>query len=129
MTRVAEPEHDSGTLQFGNLTIDPAGLAVFVDGRVLRLTYSEVLLLETLARQPFRVLDRSALRDALVAAHSREVPESADLRLIDRHIARLRRKLRDAGCDCIETMRFAGYRFVPCDAGATAVQSLHLYRA
>jgi hypothetical protein len=34
-------------------------------------------------------------------------------RSVDTHIARLRAKLRYAGYDCIKTMRFVGYRFVP----------------
>jgi DNA-binding response OmpR family regulator len=102
-----------GELQSGSLTLDLDGFAVFVDGRNVRLTLSEFILLKTLALQPYRVFDRAALHDAIVEVLPSEARPAPDLRLIDRHIARLRKKLHEAGCDCIETMRFTGYRFVP----------------
>ena len=45
--------------------------------------------------------------------HSMKPPET--LRVVDIHVSRLRKKLAQAGCDCIRTMRYVGYRFVPPD--------------
>lgn len=107
------PEPDLSTLTYGPLTLDLDGFAVSVRGRDVPVTLSEFLLLSAFSRNPYRVLDRAALLEALRGATAIEGRESVDLRLVDRHISRLRKKLKDAGCDCIRTMRFAGYRFIP----------------
>jgi DNA-binding response OmpR family regulator len=114
---------DADVLVFGPLTIDLGGLAVAVDGCDVPVTYSEFVLLKTLARAPYRVADRTALAAALRGAFPGNSSQPEDPRLIDRHIARLRKKLRAAGCDCIQTMRFAGYRFVPTAGEQTLPRS------
>lgn len=116
----APQPHDAqppaSTLGFGPLSIDLDGFAVFVAGRHVRLTYSEFVLLRELALRPYRVVDRDALQEAMHRGRTGDAAEPIDPRSIDRHIVRLRRKLREAGCDCIETMRYTGYRLVPPEA-------------
>jgi two-component system response regulator ChvI len=114
VSALPDSQPDRGLLHYGRLTIDREGMAIFVGGRDVRLTFSEFVLLETLAARPYRVTDREALLQAIHAA-APAAPAQCDPRLIDRHITRLRKKLRDAGYDCIQTMRFAGYRFTPLE--------------
>src|SRR4051794_21389225 len=104
----SEPE----VLTFGPLVVNLDGLAVSVDGRDVPLTYAEFLVLVTLVRQPFSVLDRPKLRSAVEETASGKRGPAMSMRSIDTHIARIRKKLADAGCDCIRTMRNVGYRFV-----------------
>jgi DNA-binding response OmpR family regulator len=98
---------------FGSLALYPSGYTVSVDGRDVAVTVPEFLLLVTLMRHPYRVLDRETLARALDEKRGRMAPTAASLRAVDLHISRLRKKLRAAGCDPIATMRFVGYRFVP----------------
>jgi two-component system, OmpR family, response regulator ChvI len=108
----ADPRPGASThISVGPMNIDPEGFAVTIDGRDVSLTLAEFLLLQELASHPFQVLDRVRLSAAL-REHSLAQP-AASGRAVDTHISRLRAKLRDAGYDCIRTMRFVGYRFVP----------------
>jgi two-component system response regulator ChvI len=101
---------DTEVMTLGALRLDPAGFSVTVGGGDLSLTLAEFLLLRELARHPYQVLGRERLAAAL-REHASDPTSSP--RSVDTHISRLRRKLRSAGCDCIKTMRFVGYRFVP----------------
>lgn len=101
---------DTQNITIGTLTIDIAGHRVAMSGQDVSLTLSEFLLLKELATNPYRVLDRKTLAGTL---RESGISSDASLRAVDLHISRLRRKLSDAGCDCIKTMRRVGYRFVP----------------
>ena len=104
----------AGPLSFGPLRLNPQGFSVSVDGQDVALTLAEFLLLEELARHPYQALDR----DRLVAVLRENMGGSEDVRSsrsVDTHISRLRGKLRGAGYDCIKTMRFVGYGFMPLE--------------
>ena len=75
--------------------------------RPIRLTVTEFLLLETLARRPGHVKSRDQL---LEAAYPNDT--TASDRTIDSHVKRLRRKFQDvdAAFDAIESVYGAGYR-------------------
>lgn len=97
----------------GRLEIDAeAHLARAYDeqGRpcALALTLTEFRLLARMAQYPRRCFSRAELVEGCL-------PESDALdRVIDSHLSKLRRKLRDAGCsDLIETVRGVGYRLWP----------------
>jgi DNA-binding response OmpR family regulator len=96
----------------GPLTLDLRGFSVTVNGRDVDLTLSEFAILAELARHPHSVMTRETLVEVLQA---REATPAAppSLRSIDVHVARIRQKLRGAGCQCITTMRRVGYRFAP----------------
>ncbi|HWK36247.1 response regulator transcription factor [Sphingomonas sp.] len=95
-------------LERGRLTMDPARHRVTWGGRVVTLTVTEFLILETLAQRPGIVKTRNQLMDA---AYQDDI--YVDDRTIDSHIKRVRRKFRevDPDFDGIETLYGAGYRF------------------
>jgi DNA-binding response OmpR family regulator len=110
-TRPAETA-DEGILSLaaGRLLLDPASRRyTLVDGAAGRLTPGEAALLLALARRPGAVLTREQLLEA-VARRPEEVYE----RVVDVHVANLRKKLGDdAGAPwLIETIPTTGYRLV-----------------
>jgi DNA-binding response OmpR family regulator len=97
-----------GSIELGALALDMARLVCTLHGHTLPLTAGEFRLLAALARRPGEALDRDALARAVQPGNYRPLE-----RAIDVQIARLRRKLRDGGADCIRTVRGAGYTLVP----------------
>jgi len=94
----------------GRLVLDPASRRYTLsDGEGGRLTPGEAALLVALARRPGSVLAREQLLEA-VARRPDEVYE----RVVDVHVANLRRKLGDDAADpwLIETIPSTGYRLV-----------------
>jgi two-component system response regulator ChvI len=98
----------SKALKRGKLTLDPARHACFWDGRPVRLTVTEFLLLQALAQRPGFVKSRDNLMDA---AYEDQV--YVDDRTIDSHVKRMRKKFRqvDPEFDAIETLYGVGYRY------------------
>jgi len=118
---LADVNTDPLSFEGGRLVVDPASrrftLATTdaVDPVEGRLTPGEVGLLAALARRPGAVLSR----DQLLEAVTRRPDEVYD-RVIDVHVANLRRKLRDDAAQpwLIETIPQAGYRLVAAPDGA-----------
>ena len=98
----------SKALKRGKLTLDPARHDCLWDGRPVRLTVTEFLLLQSLAQRPGFVKSRDNLMDA---AYDDQV--YVDDRTIDSHIKRMRKKFRevDDEFDAIETLYGVGYRY------------------
>ncbi|MER7947559.1 two-component system response regulator CseB [Streptomyces sp. NPDC096079] len=93
---------DEDVLEFGDLRIDTAGMEVFVAGRPVALTPTELKLLLEFAARPGVVLERhTLLRDVW------EYGWDGDSRVVDLCVQRLRRKV---GRDRIETVRGFGYK-------------------
>jgi two-component system response regulator ChvI len=92
----------------GRLTLDPARHDCLWDGKPVKLTVTEFLLLQSLAQRPGFVKSRDNLMDA---AYDDQV--YVDDRTIDSHIKRMRRKFRqvDNEFDAIETLYGVGYRY------------------
>lgn len=98
------------SLAGGRLVLDPRTRRfTHQDGRVGRLTPGEVRLLLALARRPGAVLTRDQLLESVARR-----PEEVYARVVDVHVANLRRKLRDDAGDpwLIETIPGTGYRLV-----------------
>ncbi len=95
-------------LKRGKLTLDPARHDCTWDGRPVKLTVTEFLLLQALAQRPGFVKSRDNLMDA---AYDDQV--YVDDRTIDSHIKRMRKKFRqvDPEFDAIETLYGVGYRY------------------
>lgn len=95
-------------LKRGQLALDPARHACTWDGRSVKLTVTEFLLLQALAQRPGFVKSRDNLMDA---AYEDQV--YVDDRTIDSHIKRMRKKFRavDPEFDAIETLYGVGYRY------------------
>ncbi|HTX49511.1 MAG TPA: response regulator transcription factor [Caulobacteraceae bacterium] len=98
----------SKAIKRGRLTLDPARHDCLWDGRPVRLTVTEFLLLQSLAQRPGFVKSRDNLMDA---AYDDQV--YVDDRTIDSHIKRMRKKFRqvDDDFDAIETLYGVGYRY------------------
>ena len=105
-TAAADP--NARALKRGKLTLDPARHDCLWDGKPVKLTVTEFLLLQSLAQRPGFVKSRDNLMDA---AYDDQV--YVDDRTIDSHIKRMRKKFRevDPEFDAIETLYGVGYRY------------------
>lgn len=103
---VADP--NARAIKRGKLTLDPARHESLWDGKPVKLTVTEFLLLQSLAQRPGFVKSRDNLMDA---AYDDQV--YVDDRTIDSHIKRMRKKFRevDPEFDAIETLYGVGYRY------------------
>ena len=92
----------------GKLSMDPARHESTWDGKPVKLTVTEFLLLQALAQRPGFVKSRDSLMDA---AYDDQV--YVDDRTIDSHVKRMRKKFRmvDPEFDAIETLYGVGYRY------------------
>ena len=110
LRRAAPGRAQSPLIRFDGLEIDLVRREVRVGAQVLALTSVEFKLLVALARVPGRALSREALNDAVQVGGYR--PQD---RTVDVQVARLRRRLAEAGpgADWIATVRGEGYVFIP----------------
>ena len=101
-------EISARAIKRGKLTLDPARHDCLWEGRPVKLTVTEFLLLQSLAQRPGFVKSRDNLMDA---AYEDQV--YVDDRTIDSHIKRMRKKFRevDPEFDAIETLYGVGYRY------------------
>jgi two-component system, OmpR family, response regulator ChvI len=101
-----EPKKEA--LTRGKMTLDPMRHECTWDGKPVRLTVTEFLILQSLAHRPGIVKSRDNLMDA---AYDDQV--YVDDRTIDSHIKRLRKKFKvvDDAFDAIETLYGVGYRY------------------
>ncbi|MYT34420.1 MULTISPECIES: winged helix-turn-helix domain-containing protein [unclassified Streptomyces] len=88
--------------------IDAEQRTVYVDGRLLDLTYLEFELLTHLVAHPHRVHTRDQLVTTVWG-----YGHVGDGRTVDVHVARLRRKLGTKHRGSIVTVRRVGYKYVP----------------
>jgi len=95
----------SPVIEWGALTINTLKHTVHVNGKEIRLTYTEFEILALLTRRPGWVFTRTQIVDAVRGAHYAVTDRSVDVQ-----IAGLRKKLGSIG-DYIETVRGVGYRF------------------
>jgi two-component system response regulator ChvI len=102
----SEPKKEA--LVRGKLALDPQRHECTWDGKPVRLTVTEFLILQALAQRPGFVKSRDNLMDA---AYDDQV--YVDDRTIDSHIKRLRKKFKvvDDNFDAIETLYGVGYRY------------------
>jgi len=105
-TGPVEPKKEA--LTRGKLALDPQRHECTWDGKPVRLTVTEFLILQCLAQRPGFVKSRDNLMDA---AYDDQV--YVDDRTIDSHIKRMRKKFKaiDDDFDAIETLYGVGYRY------------------
>jgi two-component system response regulator RegX3 len=103
VTRRGRTAPEDGSVQVGELEVDPRARRVRLGGRELDLTPKEFDVLAMLARDPGAVVSRRSLLDEVW-----ETSWYGSTKTIDVHVAALRRKLGDAGW--IETVRGVGFR-------------------
>ncbi|HEX4118191.1 MAG TPA: response regulator transcription factor [Rhizomicrobium sp.] len=101
-------EQKKEALVRGKLALDPQRHECTWDGKPVRLTVTEFLILQALAQRPGFVKSRDSLMDA---AYDDQV--YVDDRTIDSHIKRLRKKFKVVAddFDAIETLYGVGYRY------------------
>lgn len=101
-------EGDDQVMTRGQLFLDPNRHACVWKGEPVRLTVTEFLILQALAKRPGYVKSRDNLMDV---AYDDQV--YVDDRTIDSHIKRLRKKFRktDKTFDGIETLYGVGYKY------------------
>jgi two-component system response regulator ChvI len=104
----SDDEDDSGVIIRGRLKIDPIRHLCNWDGKDVKLTVTEFLILQALVQHPGHVKSRDQLMDV---AYNDDI--YVDDRTIDSHIKRLRKKFRkvDDQFDGIETLYGVGYRY------------------
>ncbi|HVF13182.1 MAG TPA: response regulator transcription factor [Acidimicrobiales bacterium] len=102
------------TMRFGELTIDPLGMAVTHHGREVKLSPTELKLLLELARRPGQVFTRALLLERVW-----EYSYLGDSRLVDVCVQRLRSKVEDDPAEptLIQTVRGVGYKLVAPSTG------------
>lgn len=98
-----------GMITIGALVMDLDRHSCTWKGEEVKLTVTEFMILQSLARRPGVVKNRDQLLDAAYGETS-----YLDDRTIDSHIKRLRRKFRetDREFDSIETLYGVGYKYV-----------------
>lgn len=91
-------------LRFADVIMDLGRYEATRDGSVLELTPTEFRLLETLMRNPGRILTRGQILDAVW-----EDPYERDPATVETVVSRLRRKLEIHGSPLLHTRRGVGY--------------------
>ncbi len=107
--RIAEvPAPQAEPIVRGGLEVDPSRRRVALDGREVGLTPLEFEILLTLARDPGVVFTREQLMDRVWGYR-----DYAGGRVVDSHVARIRRKLGEDGAEprFIRTVHGVGYAF------------------
>jgi len=106
--KAAAGEAKKESLVRGRLALDPQRHECTWEGKPVRLTVTEFLILQCLAQRPGFVKSRDNLMDA---AYDDQV--YVDDRTIDSHIKRLRKKFKlvDDSFEAIETLYGVGYRY------------------
>ena len=109
LTRVAGHEASHRRTEIGPLIVEHDAHRVLVEGREVALTRREFDLLAALAEHPGWVYDRDHLMLGVWGYSSADV----ETRVVDQHVANLRRKLDGAGArGLVQTVRGVGYRLV-----------------
>jgi two-component system alkaline phosphatase synthesis response regulator PhoP len=107
---VEDQDEAAGPFGHDGISIDPRAREVRVEGREIELTSTEFELLRVLSEHPGWVYTREELLEA-VWGYS----YLGDSRLVDVHIANLRKKIGDDPSEpqFIRTVRGVGYKFQP----------------
>lgn len=105
--RRSKPHHDEASYSIGILQLDDTKKEVRVAGTLLELTATQYRILLCLMREPERTVSRDELMEEALQ-HS-----EASSRVIDMHIAHLRKRLAEHGtAEMLQTVRGMGYRLV-----------------
>ena len=100
----AQQEHTP--VKIHEISIDPARYEVLVKNKPVDLTFTEFMILYTLAKRPGLVMSRYNIVDAIRGSNYVVTDRAVDVQ-----IAGLRKKMGKCG-DYVETVRGVGYRFV-----------------
>ena len=108
----------SAVLEAGGIHVDTAARRVTVQGRLVSLRSKELAVLEYFMHHPGRLLTRTQVEE-----HVWSYDFSSESNLVEAYIARIRRKLIQAGAeDPFTTVRGSGYRFEPRPCAASSAE-------
>ncbi|MGI9021667.1 MAG: response regulator [Acidimicrobiales bacterium] len=109
LRRQSQDPHDR-VVRYGELVVDPLGMAVTRSGAEVSLSPTELRLLLELIRRPGQVFTRAALLEQVW-----DYSYLCDSRLVDVCVQRLRAKVEDdpSHPTLIQTVRGVGYKLVP----------------
>jgi two-component system phosphate regulon response regulator PhoB len=103
--RATAAKQENTPVKIHDLTIDPARYEVKLKNKPVELTFTEFMILYTLAKRPGLVLSRYNIVDAIRGSNYVVTDRAVDVQIVS-----LRRKLGQFG-KYIETVRGVGYRF------------------
>jgi two-component system phosphate regulon response regulator PhoB len=103
--RQTAAKQENTPVKIHDLSIDPARYEVKLKNKPIELTFTEFMILYTLARKPGLVLSRYNIVDAIRGSNYVVTDRAVDVQIVS-----LRRKLGQFG-KYIETVRGVGYRF------------------
>jgi DNA-binding response OmpR family regulator len=99
----------SAAIETGGIRLDTAARTVTVQGSPVELRRKELAVLEYFMHNPRRLLTRTQVEE-----HVWSYDFAGGSNIVEAYIARIRRKLTDAGAeDPFTTVRGSGYRFEP----------------
>ena len=99
-------ELDEGSIRVGPVRMDPNRHRTWAGEEEISLTATEFRLLKVLLERPGVVFTRAKLVECAYPGN-----HYVSDRTLDSHIRRIRRKLRDAGLDPVETVHGVGFRY------------------
>ena len=105
-----QDEDRSGTIEFGDIVFDPAGLTVEVSGKPVALARREFNLLEILLINRERVVPKEKIFDCMYSFNDEDV----NLNAVELYVGRLRKKLCESRV-AIKTLRGLGYQMINDD--------------
>jgi two-component system phosphate regulon response regulator PhoB len=103
LLRRKAPEHTGSVTRVANVTLDPAALAVTLDGERNEIGQAEFRLLKFFMAHPDKVFSRGQLLDRVWGDHV-----AIEERTVDVHVLRLRKALKQAD-HLVKTVRSVGY--------------------
>ena len=103
--RQTAAQQENTPVKIHEISIDPARYEVLVKNKPVELTFTEFMILYTLAKRPGLVLSRYNIVDAIRGSNYVVTDRAVDVQIVS-----LRRKLGACG-KYIETVRGVGYRF------------------
>jgi len=103
--RATAAKQENTPVKIHEISIDPARYEVMVKNKPVELTFTEFMILYTLAKRPGLVLSRYNIVDAIRGSNYVVTDRAVDVQIVS-----LRRKLGQFG-KYIETVRGVGYRF------------------
>ncbi len=105
--RKYEARPEDRIIRAGKIEMDTARHQVLLDGKAVEITFKEYGVLKLLMDSGGRVLSRETI---LNAVWGQDESLDVELRVVDKHVGELRRKLKTEGARIITAKNF-GYRF------------------
>lgn len=104
------PRSEQACFSFGAWSVDSSALRATCEERSVDLSPRELAIVAMFVREEGRIVSRRMLLQEIWGFAN---PDKIETRTVDMQIAKLRKKIDFGGSSPIETVRGAGYRYVP----------------